>query len=316
MRMLLIAAAILAAPGCAEAVALPEGYALVPGSFEPGRQPDGNSVLIDAPEGLIVVDTGRHPEHQAAILAEAAGRPVAAIVNTHWHLDHSGGNAELRQAHSAAAIVTSRAVEGALGGFLAESRAGALAYIESGRADPAAEAEIRGDIAAVDERVSLLPTDPVTASGEHTIAGRRFAVHLAPHAATEGDVWLYDPQARVLIAGDLVVAYAPFMDTACAEGWRAALREIAAVPFDTLVPGHGAPMDRADFARWHGAFEALLDCAASEAVDAACTSGWSEAVAPLLGGVDPARVETMIGYYLRTNLRAPPETRGRYCPAG
>lgn len=297
---------------------LPGGYALVPGSFAEGRQPDGNSVLIAAPGGLIVVDTGRHPAHQRAILDRAAalGLPIAAIVNTHWHLDHSGGNAEIRAAYPEAVIVASRAVEGALSGFLADSREGALAYLASGRADPETEAEIRGDIAATDERVSLLPTDPVTASGERAIAGRRFAVHLASHAATEGDVWLYDAAARTIVAGDLVVAYAPFMDTACVEGWRAALREIAATPFETLIPGHGAPMDRADFERWHAAFEALVDCAASEADDARCAAGWRAAAAPFLGDVAPERVERMIGYYLRTRLRAGPGEGERYCPAG
>ena len=66
-----------------------------------GRKgPDGNSIFIDAPEGLILVDTGRHPEHSAALLAYARerGRPIAAIFNTHWHLDHSTGNTEIRAA--------------------------------------------------------------------------------------------------------------------------------------------------------------------------------------------------------------------------
>src|SRR4051794_24032324 len=82
------------------------GWHLVPGSFEPGRQPDGNSVFLDAPDGLILVDTGRHPAHQAKLLAyaRARGRPVAVIVNSHWHLDHSGGNAEILAAYPRARL--------------------------------------------------------------------------------------------------------------------------------------------------------------------------------------------------------------------
>ena len=34
---------------------------------------------------------------------------------------------------------------------------------------------------------------------------------------------------------------APFLDTACPSGWQKALGELAAVDFQTLVPGHGAP---------------------------------------------------------------------------
>ena len=35
----------------------------------PGSQPDGNSVIIDAPEGFVVVDTGRHASSLPAEVA-------------------------------------------------------------------------------------------------------------------------------------------------------------------------------------------------------------------------------------------------------
>src|SRR5687768_2602135 len=67
---------------------------LLAGAVPPDRGPDGNSVIFVAPNGLIVVDTGRHPWHSDGILNFARDRklPVAAIINTHWHLDHSSGN--------------------------------------------------------------------------------------------------------------------------------------------------------------------------------------------------------------------------------
>ena len=69
-RLIAAALALLSVP----AAAAPAGYALIPGSFAPGRQPDGNTIVIDAPDGLIVVDTGRHPEHREKILALAKAR--------------------------------------------------------------------------------------------------------------------------------------------------------------------------------------------------------------------------------------------------
>jgi glyoxylase-like metal-dependent hydrolase (beta-lactamase superfamily II) len=102
------------------------GWHLIPGQIDPqGRKgPDGNSIFLDAPQGLILVDTGRHPEHSAALLAyaRARGRPIAAIFNTHWHLDHSTGNTEIRAAFPHAPLYASTAIEGALTGFLARSR--------------------------------------------------------------------------------------------------------------------------------------------------------------------------------------------------
>ncbi len=64
---------------------------IAPGTFliravgMPGRGPDGNTVIIDAKDGLIVVDTGRHTSMTDAILdfARERKRPIVAIVNTH-----------------------------------------------------------------------------------------------------------------------------------------------------------------------------------------------------------------------------------------
>lgn len=293
-------------------------WQLLPGSFARGRGPDGNSVLIDAPEGLILVDSGRHPAHQQAILdaARARGKPIAAIVNTHWHLDHTGGNAEIRAAFPGIPVISSNAVESALTGFFPRSRAGAEAHIASGKAPPEQIAEIRRDMAAMDDLANLKPSRVVTGTSTMTIAGRKLDVHLQPYAATAGDVWLYDPKTRVAIVGDLVVGLTPFMDTACPEGWRKALGNIAAVPFKTLVPGHGAVMDRAAFTQWRSAFDALLDCAAGSAAKQACIDGWMRDAAPFIPAADKDRVPGMIGYYVDTRLRAAPAERNRYCKGG
>ena len=60
---------MLAVAGSASAAGGDSGWHLVPGSFAPGRGPDGNSVFLEAPEGLILVDTGRHPAHREKLLA-------------------------------------------------------------------------------------------------------------------------------------------------------------------------------------------------------------------------------------------------------
>src|SRR4051794_352511 len=47
------------APDVATTIA--SGVDLIAGAFVPGSQPDGNSVVFTGPNGLVVVDTGRHP---------------------------------------------------------------------------------------------------------------------------------------------------------------------------------------------------------------------------------------------------------------
>ncbi|HVR40470.1 MAG TPA: MBL fold metallo-hydrolase [Thermoanaerobaculia bacterium] len=72
---------------------------LIRGNFVPGSQPDGNTVIFTERDGLIVVDTGRHVTHTQQIIdfGKQAKKPVKAIINTHWHLDHIGGNLLLRR---------------------------------------------------------------------------------------------------------------------------------------------------------------------------------------------------------------------------
>jgi glyoxylase-like metal-dependent hydrolase (beta-lactamase superfamily II) len=73
---------------------LGQGVWLVSEEVRPDREPDGNSVIFAVAPGLVVFDTGRHEWHRNAILAlaDTKKKPIVAIVNIHWHLDHVSGN--------------------------------------------------------------------------------------------------------------------------------------------------------------------------------------------------------------------------------
>ena len=317
MKSLLAALAALAFSGCATSEAAPgvPGWHLVRGSFVDGRGPDGNSVFLDAPDGLILVDTGRHPDHRDRLLGHARerGRPIAAIVNTHWHLDHTTGNGEIKAAHPGAEIYATTGIEGAIIGFFPQSRAGAERFLASGQASAAQRAEIERGFAVMDNPASLRPTRSVQASGPMTIAGRRLQINVAAFAASEGDIWIHVPEERLVIAGDLVVAPVPFMDTACPEGWRRALDAIAATPFATLVPGHGEPMTRAQFLSWRAAFANFLDCGSSARGREECADGWVRDAAAFIPENERRRMREYALYYLDSRVRAAEPERSRFC---
>ena len=130
-------------------------------------------------------------------------------------------------------------------------------------ATPRNKRKSRADLATIDSGPALLPDVRIESAGARVLAGRPLQIGFERDAVTAGDVWLYDPETRVLAAGDLVTLPAPFFDTACPAHWQSALAELGDVDFDILVPGHGEPMSRADFAVYRRAFDALLACAAS-----------------------------------------------------
>ena len=290
LTLALIAWMAAAAQSSAETPAAPEarqiasGVWMIPGGFLPKREPDGNTIILAAPKGLIVFDTGRHTWHTQAIKAFAQARraPIVAIFNSHWHLDHTSGNIALKRAYPAARVYASRAIEAALKGFLPNSAKDDRVYLASGQADPVTAEDVRGDIAVIETPSALIPDVPIEISQTMTVAGRRLGVHLAPHAATAGDVWIYDPKTRTAVVGDLITLPAPFLDTACPAGWETALAAVWATPFETALPGHGPPMSRDQFAAYRQAFQSLIDCASSPSDKQQCAAAWVGGVKPVL----------------------------------
>ena len=261
-----------------------QGVWLIPGAILPNREPDGNTVVIDAPGGLIVVDTGRHEWHRRAILTLANDRrkPIKIIVNTHWHLDHVSGNPALRAAFPGLRVYGSDAINNALTGFLASSASEGAGYINDPALPEETRADIRLDLLAIQNGAALKPDEFITTSRSMTLAGRRLHLNLARYAATSGDLWLYDDKSRIAVLGDLVTLPAPFLDTACPDGWRTALEQIASMPFSTAIPGHGAPMGRAQLSIYRQAFDSFVACAKSARLKEECAAAWAHDVGPLL----------------------------------
>ncbi|MEO5611508.1 MAG: MBL fold metallo-hydrolase [Sphingomicrobium sp.] len=315
MRLQFIALGLALAASAAPGVAKAPAYHFIAGQIPLDKGPDGNTVVLDAPLGLIVVDTGRHPEHSAAILdyAKARGRPIAAIINSHWHLDHTTGNYDIRQVYPHAEVYASNAVNGALATFLKASRAQTDTMLADPKTSQATRDQLLRGRSVIDNPDRLRPTRPVLKSAKMKIAGRMLEVRVAPFAATEADLWFYDPKEKLAVVGDLVVGIVPFMDTACADAWAKALDAIAKVPFTTLIPGHGDPMSKADFLQWRAAYNNLLACARSAAGKKVCIAGWQRDAAKFIDPAHRAYAGAAADYYIDSRLRSSPEEQQHYC---
>lgn len=284
------------------------GVTLLRGAMLPMRGPDGNTVVFEAPDGLVVVDTGRHAWHSDGILAFAAarGKPVVAIVNTHWHLDHASGNGRIKATYPGARLYTTTAVDRALaeGGFLARNLAAQRPRLDDPAVSAAEKEEIAIFVQTMAERDSLRPDVVVRKGGLRRLAGRRLDLRVTDRAVTDADVWIYDRKTGIAVIGDLVTLPAPFFESACPDQWRGALDEVWAVPFKSAIPGHGEPMNRAQFDTYRGAFNAFMDCVAGDAAPAQCASGWQAGVATLLGDERMRRMALDYAEYYVGMLRA------------
>ena len=285
IALALLQAATTAPPAPTAREIAPDAF-LIAGAILPNRGPDGNTVIFSGSSGLVVVDTGRHPWHADGILNFARERKqsIVAIVNTHWHLDHSTGNRLLKAAHPQAKVYTTRAVDRALapGGFIDRNITAVRKQPIDPKMNPTRREETELFIATMETPDALRPDVPVDKSATMPLAGRALSVRVAPDAVTDADVWIYDEKTGIAVVGDLVTLPAPFFETACPARWQTALDDVWATPFRSAVPGHGPVMTRADFDAYRKAFGNFRTCVGSDSPAATCASGWTKDVSALL----------------------------------
>jgi glyoxylase-like metal-dependent hydrolase (beta-lactamase superfamily II) len=320
---LLLALSILAggpsfaqtSPRTADIRALADGVWLLPGRFPREAQPDGNSLVLRGTAGLIVIDSGRHVEHTQALLEHARrlDLPLVAVINTHWHLDHLGGNALLRDALPRLRVHASAAVRDATRTRFPATAADLEGMLKDPKLDAHTRRMVQVDLALLARRSQLAPDAVIEGDERLALAGRTLRVGVE-RGVSGGDLWILDEASGTLAVGDFVTLPVPFFDTACAEEWRAAMQRLAALPFERVLPGHGPPMSRAEFATYRTALGKLLDCAAGNAEAATCARGWIADLGALLPAGSERVVQGMLGHYLPNMLRDA-TARKRACAA-
>jgi glyoxylase-like metal-dependent hydrolase (beta-lactamase superfamily II) len=201
---------------------------------------DANVTAIGSERGLVVVDTHGSTAAGRLVLDDlrrlGAGE-VHAVVNTHWHWDHSFGNAAFREhdpdvpihAHEQAAAWLAERGE--------ETKARWLEYPEDPHAAEVADTEI------------VLPDRVFSMAHALDLGDRAVELLHLGRGHTDGDLVVRIPDADVVLGGDLVEESAhPWigMDSWPLE-WPSTLEAVLGqLGLETMVvPGHGVVVDRA-----------------------------------------------------------------------
>lgn len=205
--------------------------------FERGWLSCNNILLLgpnDAGDNAALVDSSylSHAPQTIALLRHAlTGAPLDWLVNTHCHSDHMGGNAAVQRAFSCRT---------------------SLPAGEAGLIDRWDERELL--LAYADQRAERFDYDDTFSEGDVlTMGGLAWQVIAAPgHDPHAVMFWCDD--ARVLISGDALwqngfgVIFPRLLDESesgrsAYTHTRATLEKIAALPVQTVIPGHGAAFD-------------------------------------------------------------------------
>ncbi|MCH7858000.1 MAG: MBL fold metallo-hydrolase [Gemmatimonadetes bacterium] len=210
-----------------------DGLYIIPG-FD-GGQSGGNVAVRVTDDGVIIVDN-KFPYSFDFIteqVRKVTDQPIKYVLNTHHHDDHSGSNADFLPTAEVIAHKNARA------NIVRNNQPGAPRVIFA------------------DETAVFL-------------GGVEVQMFHFGRGHTNGDAVAYFPDLRVVHTGDLFVygqrlngsTLSPFWDFGNGGSvleWPATLTRLLALDFDTVIPGHGSIMTKADVRTFRGKLETVID---------------------------------------------------------
>jgi cyclase len=203
----------------------------------------GNIIAAVGSDGIILVDSEFAPLHDKikAAIARVSPLPVKFLIDTHFHGDHTGGNEAF--AKDGAVVVAQDNIR---------VRLVAGNGLTGAKTPPAA--------------AGAIPTETYIGGTKKVDVGGRTAVLThANNAHTDGDSWVYFPDANVLATGDIFTnGRYPNIDFANGGGVNGVINATdaflkASDDNTKIVPGHGPLATKAQLAEYRAVLVAARD---------------------------------------------------------
>jgi cyclase len=228
---------------------------------------DGNSIAIIGSDGVLVFDTNGTPSAATAVLAQIrtlTSQPVRYIVNSHWHWDHWYGTEVYAKAFPGVTVIAHEktkmmmagpaldfnkpGLEQQLPAYLAQLDQ-RIAKAEAATPSPANLPQLKQALADgkffLEQKKGVhhtLPNQTYTDKLTVKLGGREIQVLHRDRAITPGDSFLYLPQEKIVIAGDLLINPVTYALSSYPTGWINTLEYIDSLDASIIVPGHGEPL--------------------------------------------------------------------------
>ena len=245
---------------------LAEGVYFIRHKDPPDHFSQGNTVVIIGENGVLVVDSCYLPSSAREDIAQIrrwTNKPVRYLFNTHWHNDHTQGNAIYAEAFPGISIVaqieTAKLIALRNPSYLSEYPHRMETFekeIATGRNTsgvPLTDEEkedlknaIAGGKAASDaisaefrDLKVKVPDATFDRELDVDLGNREVQLKFLGRGNTVGDAVAYLPKEKILVTGDLVDSPIPFLYGGFPVEQIATLKRMEDLEFETLVPGHG-----------------------------------------------------------------------------
>ena len=193
-------------------------------------RPDGggNAGFIVGPKSVLVVDCLGHPDLAKLLLAQirkVTDKPIRAVVQTHWHYDHTLGNQVF--ADDVPVLMGTKAAE--------------MLYRRL-KADPLILGPAGGAHASLNIRKVRGATETVTDQKSIDLGGEfKVIVSVAGECHSVEDLVVWVAEEKTLFSGDLVSnGFHPILNGGSSFRTIDALARLEKLDVVQVVPGHGA----------------------------------------------------------------------------
>jgi glyoxylase-like metal-dependent hydrolase (beta-lactamase superfamily II) len=230
---------------------------------KPGGLASGNAGFVIGDGGVLIFDTFLTPVAIEELITEIQSLtkvPIKYAVNSHYHLDHTGGNQVLVErgvpiiAHDNVMIWQTTKNKRFLPApeELQKRKADAAKQLSETPEDQQDKrAQLERQIHRYDVMMSIKLTNPTKTFSSGTMRlklGKREVILATLPGHTGGDVFAYIPDSKVVFTGDLGWSKTlPNLVDATVNDWIPTLdKMLAQYPTAKFVPGHGNVAEAAD----------------------------------------------------------------------
>ena len=186
-----------------------------------------NAGIIIGKDGIVVIDTlisSKEAKRFIYDIRKISDKPIKYVVNTHFHLDHTFGNAEFEKL---GAIIIAQANDDK------NLHNAGEATLKNAAAYGLTERDMEGTTIAYPQ---LSFNDKL----EINLGDQKIGLIYAGTSHTGGSILVYLPDKKILFAGDILFTnYHPYIADGDIEGWTKSLDYIMKMDVITIIPGHG-----------------------------------------------------------------------------
>ena len=226
----------------------------------------GSSTFVISEEGVVVFDGGGMPAMSEQVIEKIRSltdRPVTHVITSHWHGDHNFGvfrfaeefpNVQFISHEFTLEVMNSSRINyiDREMGYVEQNYEEFLRIIETGvdsEGNEHSELDRAGYKDTVDNRdiidreflrAKVTPAN-ITFTDKYVIesGSRKIELLYLGDANTEGDIVMWLPDEKIVATGDIVVKPTPYAFNQPPRPWAKTLRNINALGYEILVPGHG-----------------------------------------------------------------------------